>query len=465
MGLAENILFDHRYLLLRMLGRGGSSEVWLADDQRSGMQVAIKVYAPGIGLDDDGIQLFREEFKLVFRLNNPNLLRPTHYEVCDRMPYFVMPYMEKGSTMSQTGDFTEEQAWRFLRDVASGLEYLHGRNVIHQDIKPDNILVDDDGDFLITDFGISMKMRTTLDAFSDKSGDMTMAYAAPERWSKKNRPVRASDIWALGVSVFELLTGNPPYGELGGRLQYEGAPIPEMEGSWSGELNTIVRRCLQRDIKDRPTAGEIVKVCKSVFEKKGQTRSTFTPPVREPNFRSDYRSRERGYVPRPSQIPQPKDPDPGPDKITYLIILAGVVLMLVGGLLLNSKKEPPPVDPPVKPAPTIQVATIAAVVDTTPVVEEKPMSGSSDMISEKFEYFIAAYNKRTGVFKFTIIKYVPEEELTTVAGYMAAFIETKRPGSGVNAAMVLMNNGHWGSGHSGQTGEFIPGNTLTYKSK
>jgi len=252
-----------------MLGRGGSSEVWLANDQLSGLQVAIKVYAPGIGLDEDGVQLFSKEFKLVFNLNHPNLLRPTHYDIQERMPYLVMPYLEQGSTIKRIGEFTEKDAWRFLHDVASGLAYLHGKipPVIHQDIKPDNVLINEEGAFLITDFGISTKMRTTLPTNPLTAGSMTMAYAAPERWSKKNRPTMSSDIWALGASVFELLTGCTPYGELGGRLQFEGAEIPEMEGEWSQELNEIVEYCLQREPGERPAADEIVKICTTHFDK------------------------------------------------------------------------------------------------------------------------------------------------------------------------------------------------------
>jgi len=377
--LTEDILFANRYLFLRMLGRGGSSEVWLANDQLSGLQVAIKVYAPGMGLDEDGVQIFSKEFKLVFNLNHPNLLCPTHYDIQERMPYLVMPYLEKGSTMKRIGEFTEKEAWRFFHDVASGLAYLHSKipPLIHQDIKPDNVLIDDDGAFLITDFGISTKMRTTLPTNPITAGSMTMAYAAPERWGKKNRPTMASDIWALGASVFELLTGYTPYGELGGQLQFKGAEIPEMEGNWSQELNEIVEYCLQKEPGERPTASEIVKVCKSHFDKEsvpkkkksvaGKPIINATIPISKqeeihimnPTNLASKKVKSTKPVSKPTTIrPQQEEiPTPhiptlrnqnifGNKKIRYATIVAAAILLLITGYFVFRNTGTPSTAPP-----------------------------------------------------------------------------------------------------------------------
>ena len=164
MQLEENKIFANRYRLLRLLGRGGFSEVWLAEDVMTALQVALKVYAPGGGMDERGVQLFSTEFALVFNLNHSNLLKPTYYDTFERMPYLVLPYCERGSAANLVGQMREQEAWQFLRDIASGLEYLHSQEppVIHQDIKPDNILIDDSGRYLLTDFGISIKARNTL---------------------------------------------------------------------------------------------------------------------------------------------------------------------------------------------------------------------------------------------------------------------------------------------------------------
>lgn len=86
MELRENILFADRYRLLRLLGRGGFSEVWLASDEKTGLRVAVKVYAPGSGLDEDGVRLFTEELSIVYNLNHSNLLKPHHFDECGGCP-------------------------------------------------------------------------------------------------------------------------------------------------------------------------------------------------------------------------------------------------------------------------------------------------------------------------------------------------------------------------------------------
>ena len=211
MQLEENKLFAHRYRLKQLLGRGGFSEVWLAEDTLTDLEVALKVYAPGGGMDERGVQLFSSEFSLVFNLNHSNLLKPTYYDTFERMPYLVLPYCELGSAANLIGQLDEQTAWRFLYDMACGLEYLHSQEppVIHQDIKPDNILLDHSGRYLLTDFGISIKARNTLrkSMLKNEGSVGTLAYMGPERFSKYPLPIKASDIFSLGATLYELLTG------------------------------------------------------------------------------------------------------------------------------------------------------------------------------------------------------------------------------------------------------------------
>jgi serine/threonine protein kinase len=265
MMLEENKLFHNRYLLVRLLGRGGSSEVWLAGDTLAdNLPVAVKVYAPGWGVDEAGAQVFREEFSLVFNFNHTNLLRPVHLDFCDRMPYLILPYCENGPVSRLTGNATEDDIWRILRDVAAGLAYLHGRKeaVIHQDVKPDNILLNMQDTYMLTDFGISVKIRNTLrksmssQAFT--SGG-TLAYMGPERFSTNNQPVKASDVWALGATLYELMTGDSPFGNHGGMLQYNGAATPDASAKWSVTLRRAVTLCLSRETWDRPVADTLVQ--------------------------------------------------------------------------------------------------------------------------------------------------------------------------------------------------------------
>ena len=270
--MEENKLFHDRYFLERLLGRGNFSEVWLARDTKTEIQVALKIYAPATGLDDAGLNVFAREFSLVVNANHKNLLKPLYYDSCDRKPYLVLPYCRQGSIMKQVGKFTEEDAWRLLRDVASGLAWLHGMkpSVIHQDIKPDNIMVSENGDFMITDFGVSTHLKSTLrkslsSAFSSAG---TIAYMAPERFSRDNTPIMANDIYSLGATVFEMLSGDTPFGDDGGLVQKKGADVPELKGDYSDALKKVINRCLRTNPWERPTAEQLEQYAVAGLEKR-----------------------------------------------------------------------------------------------------------------------------------------------------------------------------------------------------
>lgn len=271
--MQEQHLFHDRYRLTRLLGRGNFSEVWLADDVKTDTSIALKVYAPGTGLDDDGLKLFAREFAIVLNANHRNLLKPMHYDVCDRKPYLVLPYCSEGSTQRRVGMFKEEDIWRLLHDVAGGLAFLHGMKppVIHQDIKPDNIMVSDGGDYMLTDFGVSSHCKSVLrrsvsEAFASAG---TMAYMAPERFGKDaGTPIMASDIYSLGATAYELLMGTPPFGNDGGLIQKKGADIPELKDSFSEDLRKVVRLCLCSEPWKRPTAATLERYASAGMQKK-----------------------------------------------------------------------------------------------------------------------------------------------------------------------------------------------------
>jgi serine/threonine protein kinase len=299
MQLKENILFHDRYRLVRLLGQGGFSEVWLAEDTKASMTVALKIYAPGKGLDEDGVELFGREFSLVFNFNHSNLLRPSHYDICERMPYLIMPFCGRGSARHLTGSIGEEEAWKFLHDVAAGLAYLHSRQpdpVIHQDIKPDNVLVDDAGQYLITDFGVSAKARSTLRRSAGMFSAGNCPYMSPERFGRDKTPIMASDIWALGATLYELLTDDAPFGNHGGILQKSGAEIPEIKADCSFELKQIVERCLSLNAWERPTAEMLVEWTEQ--HRRGEKIQFGKKPKNSP---------EPPEPPKPKRQPKPKN--------------------------------------------------------------------------------------------------------------------------------------------------------------
>ena len=258
MTLKEGDIINGRYRLISERGRGTFGEVWQAWDSILDMEVALKIY---IALDDRGVEEFKSEYRTAFKLNHPNLLHASYFDVTEKRPYLVMPYCPV-STDEMVGKTTEEEAWKFIKDVSSGLAYLHSKNILHRDIKPDNILVDEQGDYLISDFGISQKMRNTLRRNSVKdlpgSGTSgTVGYMGPELFSNKPLPVMATDIWALGATLFELLEGDLPFFGQGGVMLLHGGEVPNMKGPWSDSLKSTLSACLSRDTWERPKAEEL----------------------------------------------------------------------------------------------------------------------------------------------------------------------------------------------------------------
>lgn len=256
--LEKGVVVNGRYRLLSPRGRGTFGEVWQAEDMMMGMEVAVKVY---VSLDAAGREEFKEEYRLAVGLNHSSLLSVTYFDEWEGRPFLVMRYCAQGSVARLAGKMPEAQLWTFIRDVASGLAYLHSLEpepIVHQDIKPDNILEDDYGHFLITDFGISKKIRATMRKQSGRAtGAGAVAYMGPERFSKDPSPIKASDIWSLGVTICELATGELPFCGMGGGLLKQGAALPSLGRPWSEDLNAVMQACLACEPWDRPTAAQL----------------------------------------------------------------------------------------------------------------------------------------------------------------------------------------------------------------
>ncbi len=278
--LKEHFIFDTRYKLIKKLGEGGFAEVWLAEDISTQLTLVLKVYLHTSKLDEYGAESFRKEFALVYNLNHPNLMKYTYFGICVGYPYLVMPYYDSGSAEDMIGNCSERTAWRFLRDVASGLACLHEQHpaIIHQDIKPANVLLDG-RQYVITDFGISDNaMRRAIYGQNGDShtqtGMGTVPYMAPERFEQNGQPLLAGDIWSLGASLYEILSGKLPFGNEGGKAQARGVELPPLSDTFSEELRSIIYQCMSREPVKRPFADDLYKFANAQLEKQAFTTSS-----------------------------------------------------------------------------------------------------------------------------------------------------------------------------------------------
>ncbi|MDY5005855.1 MAG: bifunctional serine/threonine-protein kinase/formylglycine-generating enzyme family protein [Prevotella sp.] len=260
-------IFDDRYTLEKLIGVGGFADVWKAVDNTTHSTVALKIYT---NLDDDGINDLSEEYTRMQNLNHTNILKADHFDRDGNIPYLVMKFCGGGSLDKKIGRMENEDVLKVIKDMASGLSYLHQCNIVHQDIKPANILIDDSSGtpvYVLSDFGISSKTKTRLSHSVNQKNQgtsMTEAYAPPEKFSSKKedrRPDRKGDIFSFGISIYELVTGGLPFDELstGRQLQYDDAEV-DFDDIEDETIRDIVERCMEPDKEDRPSAEDILNL-------------------------------------------------------------------------------------------------------------------------------------------------------------------------------------------------------------
>lgn len=360
-------IFDQRYEQELLLGRGAFSEVWKVKDIQTGVTLALKIYNPTTGIDEDGKDMLTHEFALMVNANHKNLLRPLFFAVSGDRPYLILPFCERGNIGKMVGSMGEEEAWKLLRDCASALAYLHAMNppVLHQDIKPANILLNDNGDYMLTDFGVSTQVKQSLSRVSHQDMALlsagTISYMAPERFSRNNLPVMANDIYSLGSTVFELISGMLPFGNDGGLLQRKGAEIPELPGDYSPLLKKTLDNCLQEEPWQRPTAEQLEEIATRAIrhpelrnvvpqaetEAETVTSSAKSTTMQIPDqYLQQAKTPVKGTVVGPSSAKNnvvdeaPAEPKKS-GKTLYIIIAAVIIAGLAAGWFLLSGKDKP----------------------------------------------------------------------------------------------------------------------------
>ncbi len=213
MTLAEiGSVLGGRYRLVELLGQGGMATVYRATDAQLGRDVAVKVLRPEYGRDPDFIARFRLEAQSVASLSSPNIVIVHDFGMDTAGPYIVMdlvPGEDLATVLRRVGTLPPTQAARIASEVARALAAAHARGIVHRDIKPGNILLAKDGRVLVTDFGIA---RALAEAQMTLPG-MTMGsvqYMSPEQ-ARGEPATERSDIYSLGVVLFEMLAGRRPF--------------------------------------------------------------------------------------------------------------------------------------------------------------------------------------------------------------------------------------------------------------
>ncbi len=205
-----------KYSLTERLGRGGMAEVYKAHHPKLGRTVAVKILHGYLAEGEDFLKRFEREARAVAALRHPHIVQIHDFDVDRETYYMVMEYFEGGTLQDRMAELARSgkymplsQVMEILKEIAGALDYAHKKGIIHRDIKPSNILLNDQGEAFLADFGIARMVSTTQ--FTTTGALIgTPTYMSPEQ-SKGDDLTVVSDIYSLGVILFELLTGRAPF--------------------------------------------------------------------------------------------------------------------------------------------------------------------------------------------------------------------------------------------------------------
>jgi eukaryotic-like serine/threonine-protein kinase len=238
-----------KYDVHEKLGEGGFGEVFRATRLSDNLVVAIKFLHAGAGADER--HRFEREVKLIGGHQHPKIIKLLDYDLTAERPYYVMPYMRGGPLTRWVGKLPIENVRAVLRGLLDVLVYMHRTGGIHRDLKPDNVLVDGEGQIALGDFGHGNSPKYTVKFTLTAAG--TPGYAAPELFRPGGLASPSSDIYSLGATIFHLLTGIHPVGAGTLDLQHHAPDVPV-------DLKDLVKRMVARDPTQRPTAEQLAEM-------------------------------------------------------------------------------------------------------------------------------------------------------------------------------------------------------------
>jgi serine/threonine-protein kinase len=313
-----------RYRLEAKLGSGGMSTVYLACDETLDRSVAVKVMHREMSEQADQLERFRQEARAVAKLSHPNVVSVIDAGEDGGHPYIVFEYVE-GETLKQrinrVGALDPQEAIAYAIEVARGLAVAHGRNMVHRDIKPQNVLIDAEGRAKLTDFGISRQLEQDgMTATGRVLG--TTDYVAPEQ-AMGHKVDPRTDVYSLGVVLYEMLVGQVPFqaeSQVGVAMKHVNEELPDVQRrrpEISAAVALVVERATAKDPAERyQRVGEMIDDLSTALEveaaRAGSTTGEATSIL--------------------DAVPPPKRKLSGRRRWSWLAIVA--VLLVTGGTLL-----------------------------------------------------------------------------------------------------------------------------------
>lgn len=249
------------YDLLEKIAEGGMGAIYKGRDRRDGTVVAIKIMPPHMAANPTLLKRFEQEFKAASKLDHPNIVRALDYNDAGTTPYLVMEFVD-GESLGQKLDrekrMSEADAIRIMAQVAQGLHRAHKMGLVHRDVKPDNILVDKNGTAKLADLGLVKETETDLNLTKTGRGLGTPHFMAPEQFRNAKNADARCDIYSLGATLYQLVTGVLPFKSSGPldawikKIQNDLDEPKSIVGSLSERANWAIMRAMSADPDKRP---------------------------------------------------------------------------------------------------------------------------------------------------------------------------------------------------------------------
>lgn len=349
----EGILLNDRYQLLEKLGSGGMADVFRARDLMLDRYVAIKVLRKDYSINPEFQNHFRMEARSAANLSHPNIVTVHDFGFADNLLFIVMeliPGKDLKQLIRERGRFTVEQGIPLIIQACAGLGYAHRAGLVHCDVKPHNMLVAPDGRLKVTDFGIARALATMTPSERTDVVWGSPLYFAPEQ-AMGEAPSPASDVYSLGVVMYELFCGTPPFtastaDELA-RLHISARPIPIRE--YIPDIPTALEEIISKVLSKEPSARyRTADQLGRVLQKFGTLPDELTPAPTvaiAPQIADRLSTKDRPSQPRPGPVqPSYTQPDATPqdspelasafEEIDWVSVgLALLAVVAVGGLI------------------------------------------------------------------------------------------------------------------------------------